>query len=311
MTADPAGLGLRVNPDDPPVTDTHVVHQSTDCASRVWAVARHYPRRVILRALMFVASLAILTACSAATRPAPVAALSTAPSSVAASASASNGASGGKAPTTPTHPPTTSPPPSAARVTGVALPPFTATISGPLTPADVPFTWRPGCPVPPSDLREIRPSFVGFDGLPHTGTIIVKAAVTEGVIKVFRTLYHARFAIRRMEPVDAFHGSDAKSMAADNTSGFNCRYAVANGSPTWSMHAYGEAIDVNTVENPYFEPGHSVQPPAGAAFADRADHRPGMAYPGGALVDAFAAIGWGWGGYWSGPDYQHFSTNGH
>jgi D-alanyl-D-alanine carboxypeptidase len=76
---------------------------------------------------------------------------------------------------------------------------------------------------------------------------------------------------------------------------------VANGPPTWSMHAYGEAIDVNTVQNPYFESGHSAQPPAGAAFADRADHRPGMAYPGGALVDAFAAIGWGWGGYWTSP----------
>jgi hypothetical protein len=196
-------------------------------------------------------------------------------------------------------------------VTRAALAPFSATTSGPLTPTDVQFTWRTGCPVPPSDLREIRLSFVGFDGLPHTGAIIVNAAVTTAVIKVFRTLYRARFPIRRIEPVDAFHGSDAKSMAADNTSGFNCRYAVANGSPTWSMHAYGEAVDVNTVENPYFEPGHPVQPPAGAAFADRADHRPGMAYPGGALVDAFAAIGWGWGGYWTSPDYQHFSTNGH
>jgi hypothetical protein len=99
---------------------------------------------------------------------------------------------------------------------------------------------------------------VGFDGLSHTGTIVVNAAVTTGLIRVFRTLYDARFAIRRMGPVDAFRGSDAESMAADNTSGFNCRYAVANGSPTWSMHAYGEAIDVNTVENPYFEPVHSV-----------------------------------------------------
>jgi hypothetical protein len=173
------------------------------------------------------------------------------------------------------------------------------------------FTWRSGCPVPPSDLREIRLSFVGFNGLPRTGTIIVNAAVTASVIKVFRKLYDARFPIRRMEPIDAFHGSDAQSTAADNTSGFNCRDAVANGPPTWSMHAYGKAIDVNTVENPYFEPGHSVQPAAGAAFADRADRRPGMAYPGGVLVDAFAAVGWGWGGYWAGPDYQHFSSNGH
>jgi hypothetical protein len=188
---------------------------------------------------------------------------------------------------------------------------FRATISGPLSPADVPFTWRPGCPVPPRDLRELKLSFVDFASRPQTGTIIVNAAVTGPVIRVFRMLFRARFPIRRMEPVDAFRGSDPKSMAADNTSGFNCRRAVASGSPGWSMHAYGEAIDVNTVQNPYLEPGHAVQPAAGAQYADRADHRPGMAYPGGVLVDAFAAVGWRWGGYWSSPDYQHFSLNGH
>ena len=75
------------------------------------------------------------------------------------------------------------------------------------------------------------------------------------------------------------------------------------------MHAYGEAIDVNTVENPYVE-GGSVRPPAGSGFLDRAEHRPGMAYPGGVLVSAFAAAGWPWGGRWSDPDYQHFSATG-
>jgi hypothetical protein len=35
-----------------------------------------------------------------------------------------------------------------------------------------------------------------------------------------------------------------------------------------------------------------------------------MAVPGGVLVRAFAGVGWGWGGRWSDPDYQHFSANG-
>jgi hypothetical protein len=114
-----------------------------------------------------------------------------------------------------------------------------------------------------------------------------------------------------MKPVDAYHGSDPKSMAADNTSGFNCRRAVAPGPPQWSMHAYGLAIDINTVQNPYVEAGAGVQPPAGAAYLNRSDIRRGMAYPGGVLVKAFTAIGWGWGGNWQGsPDYQHFSSNG-
>ena len=127
---------------------------------------------------------------------------------------------------------------------------------------------------------------------------------------IFRTLYRARFPIRRMTPVAAYGGSDDRSMAADNTSGFNCRYAVAPGPKRWSVHAYGEAIDVNTVENPYLEGGR-VLPPAGAAFRDRSRVRPGMAVAGGVLVRAFASVGWLWGGRWTGsPDWQHFSKTG-
>jgi len=97
-----------------------------------------------------------------------------------------------------------------------------------------------------------------------------------------------------------YGGSDDRSMAADNTSAFNCRYAVAAGPKRWSVHAYGEAVDVNPVENPYLEGG-----------PDRSAVRPGMAVAGGTLVDAFAAVGWSWGGRWSAsPDSQHFSATG-
>jgi hypothetical protein len=113
-----------------------------------------------------------------------------------------------------------------------------------------------------------------------------------------------------MEPVEAFGGDDNRSMAADNTSGFNCRAAVAPGPKHWSMHAYGEAIDVNTVENPYVGYG-TVLPPNGAAYTNRSDVRPGMATPDGVLVRVFKTHRWGWGGDFSGAkDYQHFSTNG-
>ncbi|MDQ3641911.1 MAG: M15 family metallopeptidase, partial [Actinomycetota bacterium] len=77
----------------------------------------------------------------------------------------------------------------------------------------------------------------------------------------------------------------------------------------WSAHAFGKAIDVNPVENPYLLEG-TVLPPAGAAFVDRSNVRPGMAVRGGELVTAFAAAGWSWGGVWANPDYQHFSATG-
>jgi hypothetical protein len=164
--------------------------------------------------------------------------------------------------------------------------------------------------VPPSQLRLVRLSYWGFDGRAHTGSLIVNRRVTRDVVTVFRRLYAARFPIRRMVLVERYRGSDDASMAADNTSAFNCRRIPGSPRRSWSMHAYGEAIDVNPVENPYVV-GTRVQPPAGRRFLDRARRRPGMAVEGGVLVRAFAAVGWEWGGHWtSSRDYQHFSTNG-
>jgi hypothetical protein len=184
---------------------------------------------------------------------------------------------------------------------------FVGTVS-PVRQGDLRDSYRPGCPVAPSDLRLVRVSFVGFDGTAHVGALVVNRRVARDVVAVFRRLYVARFPIRRMTPISAFHGSDDASMAADNTSGFNCRRAV--GGSGWSEHAYGLAIDVNPVENPYLLAGKTL-PPAGRRFRDRARPRRGMAVAGGTLVRAFASVGWRWGGSWSSsPDYQHFSANG-
>lgn len=156
----------------------------------------------------------------------------------------------------------------------------------------------------------IRLTYWGFDSQTHTGAIVVNASVVDSVITVFRTLYQERFPIMEMIPEDAYGGNDNAAAAADDTSGFNCRYAVAPGPPQWSVHAFGEAIDVNDVQNPYVD-GTAVIPPSGAPYLDRSDVRPGMALPGGELVQAFAAVGWQWGGRWTAsPDYQHFSSTG-
>jgi hypothetical protein len=190
-----------------------------------------------------------------------------------------------------------------------ALPPFHVHVL-PVTATGLGRSWHPGCPVGPRDLRRLTVSYVGFDGRAHTGTLVVNRRVTGAVGRVFARLYAAGFPIRRMEPVARYGGSDERAMAADDTSAFNCRYAVAPGPKRWSVHAYGEAVDVNTVENPYLVGGR-VRPPAGRRYLDRARSRPGMAVAGGVLVRAFASVGWLWGGRWSGsPDWQHFSQTG-
>lgn len=171
--------------------------------------------------------------------------------------------------------------------------------------ADLRHSYRAGCPVPPARLRTVRVSHWGFDGRPKEGTVIVAAAHANDIATVFRRLWAARFPIRKLQPVSVYRGSDDRSMAADNTSGFNCRFV--GGTTRWSLHAYGTAIDVNPVENPYVRGAH-VSPPAGRAYVDRSRYRKGMAMPNGVLVRAFAAVGWKWGASFG--DYQHFSTTG-
>jgi hypothetical protein len=170
-------------------------------------------------------------------------------------------------------------------------------------------SWRRGCPVGLADLRLLRVRHWGFDRRIHRGRLVVHRDSARGMLRVMRRLFRLRFPIRQMRLVDAFGADDRRSMAADNTSAFNCRF-VAGRPGVWSEHAFGRAIDVNPIENPYVAGGY-VSPPAGAPFARRGRHRPGMIHRRGPVVAAFASIGWEWAGAWVGAmDYQHFSATG-
>lgn len=172
---------------------------------------------------------------------------------------------------------------------------------------------RPGCPVPLRDLRHLRMTYRDFDGRARTGEMVVHRRHARGVTRTFGRLYDVGFPIRRMRLVDAYGGDDDRSMAANNTSGFNCRRVA--GQAEWSDHAYGAAIDLNPIQNPYVRPG-SVDPPSGRGFArvDRGGSAPahaGVIRADDPVVTAFARIGWEWGGYWaSSKDYQHFAARG-
>jgi poly-gamma-glutamate synthesis protein (capsule biosynthesis protein) len=169
-------------------------------------------------------------------------------------------------------------------------------------------SWRPRCPVGFRDLRLVRLTYLGFDRESHMGELVVHRRWADEIVRVFRRMYEVRFRIRRMRLVDHYGAEDRRSMAADNTSAFNCRWR-AGVCCRWSQHAYGRAIDINPVENPFVWDG-GFSPPAGEAFLDRSNHRKGMIYRHDAVWWAFHAVGWDWGGDWDLPDYQHFSANG-
>ncbi len=176
--------------------------------------------------------------------------------------------------------------------------------------------WHKGCPVALSGLRVLTVTHRGFDKHNHTGQLIVNRSAASGLRGVFHQLYRLHFPIHHMRLSDYYGPRSGQPKDDDVTESFECREAAAspctgNGTTgSFSMHAYGLAVDVNTVENPYVGCG-MTHDPRGAPYLNRSKHRRGMVTP--RVVSAFRSIGWGWGGAWSGntKDYQHFSSTGH
>ncbi len=176
--------------------------------------------------------------------------------------------------------------------------------------------WHEGCPVALSQLRVLRVLHHDFDGRVRTGELVVNRDVARALVGVFRRLYELRFPIRHMRFADVYGPARDRPKDGDLSGSFECREAVPSpctggtGTGSWSNHAYGHAIDLNPVENPYVGCG-MTRDPTSLRYVDRTPLRKGMVTP--AVVRAFASIGWGWGGYWTGDtkDYMHFSVNGH
>jgi hypothetical protein len=174
--------------------------------------------------------------------------------------------------------------------------------------------WHKGCPVWMSQLRVVTYRYYGFDKDSHVGQIVVNEAVAHPLAKVFAKLYRLRFPIR--DGAFASTYGPHPDQSGDVTASFECRNAAASpcskSSTThnWSMHAYGEAVDLDPRENPYVGCGMTRDKTA-RAYRNRSWRRPGMVTP--AVLHAFESVGWGWGGAWVGStkDYMHFSINGH
>jgi len=176
----------------------------------------------------------------------------------------------------------------------------------PVTAADLGTTWRPECPVAPSSLRRVELDYLGFDGGMHRGQLVVNEDVVDDVIAILGDLKRLRYPIKKMRTVDHYPGAeDELSMEDNNTSAFNCR--PLPGSDAWSLHAYGRAIDINPLVNPYIDATGDLQPTTAARYLDRSRDDLGLLHTGDAAVRVFTSRGWRWGGDWSNPiDYQHF-----
>jgi hypothetical protein len=193
-------------------------------------------------------------------------------------------------------------------------------ISGALTRSALSWSWRPGCPRKPSDMRRIDVTYWTYKGTLARGSIIAARWAAKDIAYAFGRAFTAGFRFKKLTPASAYYAggrrssakSDIYAMADDNTSAFNCRKVTGN-RYRWSRHAFGDAIDVNPFRNPYVT--WSTVYPAKARIpyhVKRAENLrdPGVLTSRSALTKAFLARGWSWGGYWTRKDYQHFSLTG-
>lgn len=173
-------------------------------------------------------------------------------------------------------------------------------------------SWKKGCPVGLDDLRYLRITHWDFKGGTAVGELIVHAEVAENVTRVFEELYAIGYPVKQMKLVSDFNGNDWQSIEADNTSALNCRSAT--GSKKWSKHAYGKAIDINPIENPYISRTGYISHKASEPYRKR-EHNPARGVADKAMLlkndqatRIFEKYGWTWGGDWAPvKDYQHFA----
>jgi hypothetical protein len=216
---------------------------------------------------------------------------------------------------TPTSPPPAATPPPTTTTspsrTAPPSPPSTTTSPKParilpVTAAELGASWRPGCPLEPARLRRVEIDHLGMDGRTRRGELVVHEELVAEVVEIFRQLRRLRYPIERMRTPDHYPGAeDELSMRDNNTSAFNCRDIPGTGS--WSLHAYGRAIDINPLINPYIDSTGAFQPSNAEPYVDRNRIDPGLLHEGDPAVRIFTDRGWRWGGDWQTPkDYQHF-----
>jgi hypothetical protein len=180
--------------------------------------------------------------------------------------------------------------------------------------------WNKECPVDVSKLSLLKISYIDFAGnTKHDGKMVVLNTLADNVLEIFRELHRVKFPIAKIRLLNEYNGSDIESMKDNNTSSFNCRKVTNNNS--WSMHAYGAAIDINPMQNPYVDSEYNtgktnvdVMPPEGIHYLNRLNIRPGMVeqvvYQESkkSVIDLFNRHGFSiWGGIWNYPiDWHHF-----
>ena len=154
------------------------------------------------------------------------------------------------------------------------------------------------------NLRYLTLYYYDFNGDIQTGEMVCNKAIAHDLLVVFCRLFQQEYPICSIRLVDDFDGDDEASMQANNTSCFN--YRNVPGTNFLSRHAFGMAVDVNPLQNPWIV-GKTIHPSNAGDYVDRSRDFPHKIDRNDACYRVMKAHGFIWGGEWAwAKDYQHF-----
>lgn len=161
----------------------------------------------------------------------------------------------------------------------------------------------------PNDLRYLKLLHYDAEGNIVVGEMICNRLIEAELIAIFRALYEAKYPIERMVLVDEYDADDTRSMMDNNTVAFNYREITGGGK--LSKHAFGLAVDINPLYNPYVKMLSNnslrVEPYGAAPYVAREQNFPYKIEADDLCCRLFKSYGFEWGGEWSTlKDYQHF-----
>lgn len=159
------------------------------------------------------------------------------------------------------------------------------------------------------ELRYVHVLHYDFDGNSTEGELICNEYIAQDLVEIFYELYRNEYQVEKILLIDEYDGDDTASMEDNNTSCFN--YRPVEGSTSLSNHAYGLAIDINPLYNPYVtytgNGEENISPVSAFPYADRSLSFPYKIDENDLCYKLFIQHGFIWGGNWNSlKDYQHF-----
>ena len=172
------------------------------------------------------------------------------------------------------------------------------------------LSYKEDCTIPREELRYLKVLHYRYDQQIYVGELMVNAELAQDFLEIFQALYENQYEIEKMFLIDDFGADDNWSIENNNTSAFNYRVSTLDGV-TLSNHAFGRAIDINPLHNPYvtyYDWGMDTYFDVSIPYMNREDSSlEHMINHEDLCYQLFIEHGFTWGGDWENPkDYQHF-----